>query len=119
MSTLATIVERIKAGERVVVSDMTLDQLAEEDPEFVKHLRSVKNPDRVGFIDKWIAYMDPVTLQDAIKAMQNLLSWFHLDMSARPIVAAELLKDGCPNELKVDIARCLGVIARSTLIKGD
>ncbi len=117
MSNLANIVERLKNGERLVVSDRTMDALEGLDDHFVKNLRSVPNPDRVGLLDKWIAYMDPVTLQDAIKAMQNLLSWFHLDLSARPLVASELLKDGCPNELKVAIALCLGVIARSTLIK--
>ncbi len=116
MSTLAKIVERIKNGERVVVSDVTMSQL-ENDPDLYRHLRSVPNPDRVGFIDRYVAYIDPVTLKDAIEAMQGLLSWFHLDMSARPLVASELLKDGCPNELKGNLARCLGVIARSTLIK--
>jgi len=81
------------------------------------------------FIDAFLKGFDaqsadtpPVTLKDAIEAMQGLLSWFDLDRANakgidRPISASEMLKGGCPNELKVDIFKCLGVIARSTLIK--
>ncbi len=106
----------IRNGGREVVSNLFMDYVQDFHPELAKHLRTVPNPNRVGLQDFYIGYIDPVTLTEAVQAIQGLLSWFNLD-EKRPLTSAEMLKDGCPNDLRVDIAKCLGVIARSTLIK--
>jgi hypothetical protein len=39
-----------------------------------------------------------------LDAALRLLGWFRTDES-RPLVAADLLLDGCPNELAADVSR--------------
>jgi len=48
--------ERIRRGERVVVSDSDLDKMSELDGDFMNHVASLPNPDRLGILDKYVAF---------------------------------------------------------------
>lgn len=46
------------AGERKVVGSAFLDWLTTNDGRLAKHLCTIRNPDRVGILDAFVAYID-------------------------------------------------------------
>lgn len=52
-------VRRLKAGEAIVVGDEAYDALCERSmrDDDLRYLASVPNPNRVGILDAWLAYL--------------------------------------------------------------
>ncbi len=46
--------DRIEAGEAVIVCDAFMDWVEQHRPNLA--VRTIPNPDRVGILDRWLAY---------------------------------------------------------------
>jgi len=58
-SIVANKLNQMKNGERVVMSDQHLDLLFAMDDPMVNHVASIPNPNQVGTLDRWVAYIKP------------------------------------------------------------
>jgi hypothetical protein len=50
-------IQAFKRGERMIVSGAWLDVLSDLDPDLACKVKSIPNPDRVGLLDQYVAWI--------------------------------------------------------------